>query len=331
MGRFQGKYGLAIDNLISAQLVTADAKAITVSATENADLFWGLRGAGHNFGIVTSLKMKCYPQTNNGMQWSCVLVFPPPMIAKIIETLNSVEFSEKMAATVFFGAVPPDPSTVSTNPHLLFCSPQTNHIQPSFFIPLWYAGPEDEARQAWAHMLSAGAVFEQSGMMPFPRINDGSDAFAPKGGRRPCTSLSVKQHNPQTMAEVWNVYTDFWTKNEAARHAMIMLEMYSTKTIAKVPVLDTAFPHRAYGCHAVVIVDYTDPAFDEEAFAYARKVRGMIEETSGEEKNHVYVNFALGDEKIEEMYGYDGQVEKLRQLKSKWDPEGRFSYYHSFE
>ena len=82
ISRLQANYGLRIDNMISERLITAQGNCITVSATENPDLWWGLRGAGHNFGIVSELTVKAHPQINEGMQFCSTLVFDP---AKIVD------------------------------------------------------------------------------------------------------------------------------------------------------------------------------------------------------------------------------------------------------
>jgi FAD/FMN-containing dehydrogenase len=108
LGRLQGKYGLTVDNMVSARLVTAQGICITVSATENPDLWWGLRGAGHNFGIVSSLTMKIYPQINGGQHWTCTLVFTPDKIEMIMEAINKLDWSQDMAVQFFFMPAPPD-------------------------------------------------------------------------------------------------------------------------------------------------------------------------------------------------------------------------------
>jgi FAD/FMN-containing dehydrogenase len=107
VGRMQGLYGLGIDNMISARIIPATGKAITVSAKENPDLWWGLRGAGHGFGIVSSLTIKTHPQINDGMHWLSTLVFTPDKIDAISEAINGLDWDQGMALHVFFMPVPP--------------------------------------------------------------------------------------------------------------------------------------------------------------------------------------------------------------------------------
>jgi hypothetical protein len=76
--------------------------------TENSDLWWGLRGAGHSFGIVSSLTMKIYPQINGGQHWMSTLIFTPDKIETVVEAINKLDWSQGMAVHCFFMAAPPD-------------------------------------------------------------------------------------------------------------------------------------------------------------------------------------------------------------------------------
>lgn len=67
IGRLQGKYGYLSDNMVSCKIALADGSIVTASNKENADLFWGIRGAGHNFGIVVEATFKVYPQQHGGI------------------------------------------------------------------------------------------------------------------------------------------------------------------------------------------------------------------------------------------------------------------------
>lgn len=85
----KGRYGYAADNLVSARVVLADGSAVTASASENADLFWALRGAGHNFGVVTSMEIKVYDATK---RWTAnEYAFTQDKLEAFFETWNRLE------------------------------------------------------------------------------------------------------------------------------------------------------------------------------------------------------------------------------------------------
>jgi FAD/FMN-containing dehydrogenase len=95
-GWLQGQYGLAADNLISARLTLANATTITVSEGENPELFWAVRGAGHNFGIVTSFEIKVHDRTPENEVWSYEsMVFKGDQVEAVYEAANSVLLREE--------------------------------------------------------------------------------------------------------------------------------------------------------------------------------------------------------------------------------------------
>lgn len=101
VGRYQGLHGLLIDNLLSALMVTAQGNIITVSATENSDLFWGIRGAGFNFGIILSATYKTSPLTNGGIVSSADLVFPTSVNASYFAALKTFQDTLPAALSLF--------------------------------------------------------------------------------------------------------------------------------------------------------------------------------------------------------------------------------------
>ena len=102
VGRYQGIHGLIADSLLSVDLVTAAGKLVTASATQNSDLFWGFRGAGMNFGVVTSATYKVYDLTNGGNVQDADMIFVGPQNASYFHTLASLS-----------GTLPPELSLIS--------------------------------------------------------------------------------------------------------------------------------------------------------------------------------------------------------------------------
>ena len=94
IGPLTGEHGLVIDSLLSVRMVTGTGQILNVSATQDSDLFWGLRGAGTNFGIVTSATYRIYDQLNNGNVYNADLVFPGEQngtIWKILQTYQGTQ------------------------------------------------------------------------------------------------------------------------------------------------------------------------------------------------------------------------------------------------
>lgn len=121
VGRYTGVFGLVSDALISARVVTADGRVLQVSEKENSDLFWGLRGAGANLGIVTSATYQAHKLVNQGLVMNADFIFPANMSRQYFNVLES--FSGKMPANlavisvVFYNAaaqeVSQDPVTLT--------------------------------------------------------------------------------------------------------------------------------------------------------------------------------------------------------------------------
>lgn len=90
VGRYQGLHGLISDNLLTMQMVTAAGKLINVSATENSDLFWGMRGAGFNFGVVIHATYRVFPLTNGGEVQVADFIFNKEQNETFFKTLASL-------------------------------------------------------------------------------------------------------------------------------------------------------------------------------------------------------------------------------------------------
>ena len=91
VGRYQALHGLIIDHLLSARVVTADGDLVTASETENADLFWALRGAGTGFGVVTEATFRIHDQTHDGQVQSADLIFPLSAAEQFYDALQEID------------------------------------------------------------------------------------------------------------------------------------------------------------------------------------------------------------------------------------------------
>jgi hypothetical protein len=105
--RLQANFSLSIDNIKSLRIVTATGDLVTASSTENSELLWAMKGAGHNFGIVTSAVVNAFPQINGGMHWECMMAFLPDNIEELTQTINDLDMGEGMSIHYAFTGLPP--------------------------------------------------------------------------------------------------------------------------------------------------------------------------------------------------------------------------------
>ena len=116
-GWLQGQYGLMADNLLSARLFLANGTAITVSDKEHSELLWALRGAGHNFGIVTSFEYKVYDRTEENENWAIeTLIFSGDKLEELFTLANDIAANRPEELTwfsMFFPVLDIDPNNVS--------------------------------------------------------------------------------------------------------------------------------------------------------------------------------------------------------------------------
>ncbi len=170
IGHLSRKYGLSCDNLLSAQVVTADGRILTASAEENPDLFWGLRGGGGNFGVVTSFEFQLHPVST---------VLGGPIFYAIEQREEALRFyrefmagaPEELGAFFVFLKVPPGPPF-----------PEHLHDRTVCGIVCCYAGSLEEGEEVVRPLLEFGPpVFEHVDRVPYPGLQSAFDPLVPPG------------------------------------------------------------------------------------------------------------------------------------------------------
>lgn len=173
LGWLTSLYGLAIDNMVSARLVTADGRTVAVSAGENGELWWGLRGAGHNFGVVSEVTVRAWPEVNGGRHWSCMSVFAPEKLERIVRLINAGMVGRGCGVVLVWARVPPGFEAVVV-------------------AYAWFAGPEEEGRERFRGLIGLGPIMEEGGMVEYKEINKPSDLACVKRGYKPTFGLGLE-------------------------------------------------------------------------------------------------------------------------------------------
>jgi hypothetical protein len=269
VGRLMGLYGFGVDNLLSLNIVTAYGVAVTVTPQNLPDLWWALRGAGANFGIVTSAIIKSYPvPTAQNGAWTGDLFFTEDKIEAIVSAINSLVLKPEMAIFLYY--ISPGTPTVVVSPY--------------------YLGNSTSGMAEFGSILSLGPVVDTTVWTPYNETNAGSDAFCVKGGRKPTFGAGLAQMDPTTWRAIWNAFVVF-TENPAFGSSAVLVEAYSMAKARTFSASSSAYPFRdTVNYQAAVIPWYTNASLDDEALAFGSKVRDLWRSTDGLLQNSTYVS-----------------------------------------
>lgn len=310
LGHLRNKYGLSCDNLIGAEVVTADGRFIRASEDENADLFWGLRGGGGNFGIVTTFEYKLHPV---GPDIYFLAVFHHGERAKeALQTFRNYCQSAPDEASVLAecGTVPPEEAMF----------PKQYHGDPYLAFVGCYAGDPADGEIAMEPLRGfATPIADLSGVIPFVKAQAFFDEDYPSGELRYYwKSLNLSQFSDDAIDDILqNAYTkpsrlsttDIW---------------HTSGAIRRFPEADSAFNGRQMEFVLNVEANWEDASDDEANMMWARS---LLEKMSGYSDGSRYLNFPgfqeEGQGTMQKTFG--DKYERLVELKRKYDPTNLFS------
>ncbi|KAF2740571.1 FAD binding domain-containing protein [Polyplosphaeria fusca] len=307
-GNTLGFLSFGIDNIVSLKVVLASGKMVTASASSNPDLFWAMKGAGPNFGIVTSAVIKAFPTTPaERSAWAGALIYSADKLERVVQAVEELVLKPHMVIYIYFVSQGPP-----TNAPMLMVT------------PFLYKGNAEAGKAAFASLYQIGPDVDTTTIVPYTSWNTGGDGFCTRGGRKPSYSVGMMKLVPSTWRKVWNLYTEF-QKKPGAENSAILMESYSLGTAKSIPGSSASFPNRAVNYNSIVIAWYNDSALDKAAQAFGIAVRNAWRADDGLSKNNTYINFAHGDEPIEDVYG--DSLQRLKKVKRRYDPDGKFDQW----
>ena len=304
MGWLRRKYGLACDNLIGADIVTADGEFLHLSAEENSDLFWGIRGGGGNFGIVTSFEYKLYPV--GPIVMSATAMYPLADAKQVLSAWRDFmkDAPDEVTSVAFFWGIPAIPPI-----------PQALWGQTIVGVGAMYAGPADEGERVLQPLRElATPILDLSGQMPYRMVQASFDPFFPKGGH----FYYNKSTDLKTLdSEVLDALIQR-AQEKPTPETILVLWLYGG-AMNRVPVSETAFRGRNVSMLYSVDLVWDNPADSERYIAWARDYVKSLQPYSA---GGLYVNFASDPEAAQAAYGPNHQ--RLVELKNKYDPQNLF-------
>jgi FAD/FMN-containing dehydrogenase len=305
------KHGLAMDNLLSVDVVTADGRLRTASATENADLFWGVRGAGANFGVVTSFEFRVHPV---GTVLAGPIIHP---LARGREVLR-----------LFREHVPSAPDELTWGV-LLFTVPESPMFPPPLhraqvIVPaVCWAGPLEAGEEFLRPIRAFGPpIADLVEPMPYSAAQIAADFLFPPGLRNYWKSSFLRELSDAAI----DTLVEHFAKVPSQRTVMI-LDHNGGGAISRVGATDTAYGHRSWTYNLVVISAWADAADDERNMGWARALWSAMRPFLA---NAVYVNYTSdqGAETIRDAYP-PAVRERLVALKNQYDPTNLFRMNHN--
>lgn len=309
MGNLRRKHGFSVDNLLSVDVVTADGTLRTASATENPDLFWAMRGAGSNFGVVTSMEFRLHPV--GPIVAFCAPMYPaedgPRLMAAWRDFIENAP--EEVSSTSFFVGVPTLPGF-----------PEELHNRPVFVTLAVYAGAADEGERVMRPLRELGTpVLDLSGQMPYAVLQGAFDAMFPDGDQYYFKSQYVDALTDELIHE----FCDIAAACPSPRTLTAM--WHHGGASARVGAHETPLVRRDAPYLASFDGVWSDPADNEANLAWARSAWAAMQRYSS---GGMYLNFdGLGEEKEGLVHsGYGDNYPRLVQIKNKYDPTNVFRF-----
>ena len=296
MGWLARKHGLSVDNLLSVDVVTAEGTVLTASEREHPDLFWAIRGAGANFGIVTSFEYRLHP------------VGPTVLGGMVVHPIERAPAVLRHYRT-FMAAAPDEVMAMAALLH----SPDG---VPICAVLMTYIGPVAEGEAALATLRDFGPPLADLVVpMPYTQLQSMLDDGFPCGLRNYWKSSFLRELRDDAVATITEAYARVTSPLTA-----VLLEPWGG-AVSRVPMGATAFSHRALPYDLLVLARWQDHAEDDRHIRWTRELWEAIQPAASEE---VYVNY-LNAEEAERAHGaYGPNYGRLAALKAKYDPGNVF-------
>jgi len=304
-------FGLSLDNLISAEVVTADGRSLSASDSENEDLFWAIRGGGGNFGVVTSFEFRLHPVKE---------IYGGPMFFEVDDAGTVLRvFREVIAdASEEFGGFP----AWQIAPPLPFIPEERHGDTFLALVACWAGDVGDGERYLKPFRDAAQVVAEHVGPMPYPALNSAFDALYPPGLQHYWKANFVTELTDEAI----EAHLEHGPKVPAVNSTAHIYPINGA--CHRVAPDATAFAYRDATFATVIVGIWPDPDDNEANTAW---VRDYYAATAPLSEEGGYVNFMAADDQDRIKANYKGNYERLVEVKRKYDPENLFHLNQNIE
>jgi FAD/FMN-containing dehydrogenase len=296
IGWLMGKHGLSCDNVISADIVNADGIHLSVSPTQNEDLFWAIRGGGGNFGIVTALEFRLHELTSI---YGGIVLYPRPAAFDLLRQYRDLT------------AHAPDEITA-------YAALLTGHGHPMAAIALCHSGSQnDRAAACKQFYLASQPAADMIGEKKYTELQTMLDFTAPFGAHYYFKCPFLRELTDDALRVIIDR-----TEQMPTEQTQVVLE-HMHGAASRVPVEQTAFGLRRLHYSINIMPAWTDPSMAEKCITWAQEFASALNALGASD---AYVNY-LGDEgpsAVKASYG--ANYTRLAALKKKYDPDNFFCF-----
>ena len=303
VGHLSRKYGLTIDNLLEADMVLADGSFVTVSANQNADLFWAIRGGGGNFGVVTSFKFKAHDVKT---------VFGGPTLWPIEKAEEVMEWYHE-----FIHNATEDLNGFITT-MIIPGAPFPEHLHNKQFCGIiWcYVGDLDKAEEIFKPILAMNPLFEHVGQMPYPSIQSLFDGLLPPGLQWYWRADFFSELGPEVRAQHLKFGSNIPTP-------LSQMHLYPISGAASRPGNeDTPWAYRDAKYAGVIVGVDPAPENAEKITDWCKKYWEALHPYSS---GGAYSNFMMDEGQDRVKASYKNNYDRLTKIKRQYDPNNFFS------
>jgi FAD/FMN-containing dehydrogenase len=304
IGYLARKYGLSCDNLLSAEVVTADGEVLTASESEHADLFWALRGGGGNFGVVTTFEYRLHPVAEI---YGGPIAYPVDRTDEVLRFYREyiAEAPEELGGFVGFHLAPPLP----------FLPEEWHFKNVCLAVPCWAGRIEEGEKMIQPFLDVVETVGSHVGAMPYPALNTAFDALLPAGLQHYWKASFARELSDEAIA----VHAEYGAVVPAIQCAVHLYPINGA--VQRVAADETAFAYRDVNFSPVIAGMWEDPADNEQNIAWVRGYYEALEPYSAEGG---YINFMDGDDQSRIKANYRGNYDRLSAIKATYDPANLF-------
>jgi FAD/FMN-containing dehydrogenase len=292
------RYGMAIDNLVSAEVVLASGEVVTASERETPDLFWAIRGGGGNFGVVTSFELQAHAVSSVLSGPVLHTLDASPALLSFYRDLWP-EFSDELGTAIAFLHAP-DGSGAK------LCA-----------VAVCHSGTDPDRAEADLGALRGfgSPAADMIQRVPYPIANTGVDWLFDPGTLTYWKSAFFAELTDAAIA----ILVDAFERSPTELCILLIEDFHGAVT--RIDPTATAYPHREPGHNLVIIAQWTDPADTDACIAWAR---GTFETLGPYIADRSYTNYLPADdhERVRNAYGVN--YERLVELKRRYDPDNLF-------